>query len=538
MLGAVLANNAKVTDNGGKRSTQGDPTEAALIVAAEQIGLSKQDVERRFPRLRELPFSSERKMMSTLNENGNGQTVLWTKGAPDVILERCAEEFREGDIANMTEDRRADILEANGSLTNDALRTLAVAFRTLPDGLDFHTINSDVLESRLVFVGLIGMIDPPRPEARDAVKRAKEAGIRPVMITGDHPGTALAIAKEVGIDSRAGAVTGLELDRIGAKELASIVGTTSVYARVNPGHKLRIVDALQANGAIVAMTGDGVNDAPALKSADIGVAMGITGTDVSKEAADIVLTDDNFATIVAAVEEGRAIFANIRKFLRYLLSSNVGEVLTIFLGVVFAAPLGLSDQGVLVLPLLATQILWINLITDGPPALALGVDPPSPTLMTSLPRLPHEHVITPGMWIMVGIVGVVMATGTLLVLDACMPGGFLEGSGELRYGRTMAFTTLVLFQLFNALNCRSDRDSAFVRLLGNRWLLGAIVISLALQALVVHMPLFQRAFETADLSLRDWFACLCVASAVMWVTELVKFMRRRPLPRVIPTSGN
>lgn len=387
-------------------------------------------------------------------------------------------------------------------------------------------MDGDVLESGLVFVGLIGMIDPPRPEAGDAVERAKKAGVRPVMITGDHPGTALAIAKELGIDSRAHAVTGKELDGMNADELLSIVGSTSVYARVNPGHKMRIVDALQANGAIVAMTGDGVNDAPALKSADIGVAMGITGTDVSKEAADIVLTDDNFATIVAAVEEGRSIFANIRKFLRYLLSSNAGEVLTIFLGVVFAAPLGLSDHGALVLPLLATQILWINLITDGPPALALGVDPPSTTLMTTPPRAPHEHVITRGMWITVGLVGVVMAVGTLLVLDASMPGGFAEGSGDLRHGRTMAFTTLVLFQLFNALNSRSDRDSAFARLLRNRWLIGAIGMSLGLQVLVVHTPLFQSAFETRPLSLSDWFACFLVASLVMWVMELVKLMSR------------
>src|SRR5690606_36036143 len=284
------------------------------------------------------------------------------------------------------------------------------------------------------FLGLIGMMDPPRAEAKQAVARAKRAGIRPIMVTGDHPRTAVAIASELGIATDAGVVVGIELERMSEEMLDRTVGQVSVYARVNPEHKLRLVRALQRAGATVAMTGDGVNDAPALKTADIGVAMGISGTDVSRQAADMVLADDNFATIVAAVEEGRAIFANIRKFLRYLLSSNVGEVMTMFFGVLLAGQIGLTaDEGAgVVLPLLATQILWINLVTDGAPALALGLDPADPGIMDAPPRPRGEGVITLEMWAGIAFVGLVMAAGTLLVLDAALPGGLIEGSGETR----------------------------------------------------------------------------------------------------------
>ena len=337
------------------------------------------------------------------------------------------------------------------------------------------------VEQDLVFLGLIGMIDPPREEAKEAVARAKGAGIRPIMITGDHPKTAAVIAAELGIATDGRAVTGAELEAMSDEALDRTVRDVSVYARVNPEHKLRIVKALQRSGATVAMTGDGVNDAPALKTADIGVAMGITGTDVSKEAADMVLADDNFATIVAAVEEGRAIFSNIRKFLRYLLSSNIGEVMTMFFGVLLADVIGLTAQasGGVVLPLLATQILWINLVTDGAPALALGVDPADAGSMSKPPRPRGEGVITRRMWAGIFFVGVVMAAGTLLVLDASLPGGLIEGSGNMRYAQTMAFTTLMLFQLFNVFNARSDERSAFAGSFDNRWLWAAVGLSLA-----------------------------------------------------------
>jgi Ca2+-transporting ATPase len=302
---------------------------------------------------------------------------------------------------------------------------------------------------------------------------------------------------------------------------------TSVYARVNPEHKLRIVKALQRDGATVAMTGDGVNDAPALKTADIGVAMGIGGTDVSREAADIVLADDNFATIVAAVEEGRAIFANIRKFLFYLLSSNIGEVLTMFLGVVLGDRLGLPAQrGTIVLPLLATQILWINLVTDGAPALALGVDPADPGLMEQHPRPRSEGVITRRMWRNIFVMGAVIAISTLFVLDASLPGGFVRGSHDLRYAQTMAFTTLVVAQLLNVFNARSDERSAFVGLFTNRWLWAAIALSSALQVLVLYVPAMQKAFGTVGLSIGDWVRCTVAASMVVWVSELLKFVER------------
>ncbi|MBA2703033.1 MAG: HAD-IC family P-type ATPase, partial [Blastocatellia bacterium] len=375
----------------------------------------------------------------------------------------------------------------------------------------------------LVFAGLIGMIDPPREEAKEAVARAKAAGIRPLMITGDHPVTAAVIAAELGITTNGRAATGAEIEKSSDETLIQTIKEVSVYARVNPEHKLRIVKALQREGAIVAMTGDGVNDAPALKTADIGVAMGITGTDVSKEAADIVLADDNFASIVAAVEEGRAIFSNIRKFLRYLLSSNIGEVMTMFFGVLLADLIGLKAEGSgVVLPLLATQILWINLVTDGAPALALGVDPADAGVMTKPPRPRAERVITRRMWAGIFFVGVVMAAGTLLMLDASLPGGLIEGSGSMRYAQTMAFTTLIMFQLFNVFNARSDQRSAFVGMFSNKWLWGAILLSLALHLAVIYIPFLQQAFSTASLSFWDWLRCMAVASTVLWLRELSK----------------
>jgi Ca2+-transporting ATPase len=347
------------------------------------------------------------------------------------------------------------------------------------------------------------------------------------MITGDHPRTASVIAQELGITDDDRAITGAELEELPEDKREKTVAEISVYARVNPKHKLRIVDALRRTGGVVAMTGDGVNDAPALKKADIGIAMGITGTDVSKEAADIVLADDNFASIVAAVEEGRAIFANIRKFLRYLLSSNIGEVLTMFFGVLLAKPLGLhSDDDALVLPLLATQILWINLVTDGPPALALGVDRADEGLMRQPPRPASEGVLTPRMWRGIIFVGVVMAAGTLLVLDASMAGGFIEGSGELAYGQTMAFTTLMLFQIFNVVNARSDEQSAFTHLFTNRWLWSALALSVALQVAVVYVPFLQQAFGTVPLTALDWARCVVAASSVLWLREITKIFAR------------
>jgi Ca2+-transporting ATPase len=528
---ADRANNASVQQQNGRWIVHGDPTEGALVVAARKCGLSGDVLEQRLPRLAEVPFSSERKLMSTLHRDADQEDrgIVFTKGAPDVLLARCVSEVVGDDRRPLTEERRAEILKDNEALAGDALRTIGVAARwvTSETFAEYSGHPDERLEQELVFAGLIGMIDPPRPEARDAVARARHAGIRPLMITGDHPRTAAVIAQELGITTDGRAITGAELGKLTAEEASGLVAEVSVYARVNPEDKLRIVDALRRRGAVVAMTGDGVNDAPALKKADIGVAMGINGTDVSKEAADMILADDNFATIVAAVEEGRAIFANIRKFLRYLLSSNIGEVMTMFFGVVLAKQIGLEiSRDAVVLPLLATQILWINLLTDGPPALALGIDPPDGGLMDQPPRPVGEGVLTAHMWRGIIFVGVIMAAGTLFVLDATVPGGFIDGPGDLRYAQTMAFTTLMLFQMFNVLNARSDVQSAFVRLFTNRWLWAAIGGSVALQVLVVYAPFLQRAFGTVALSAGDWLFCVAVASSVLWLREGNKLLTR------------
>jgi potassium/sodium efflux P-type ATPase len=536
LSGGSLASDASLQEEHGGWTVHGDPTEAAFLVAEAKVAGLSEARRSRFERVGEIPFTSERKLMTTLESDlqRDREISAVTKGAPDVLLARCTEERVGGETRPLTEPRRAEILTAVERLADSALRTLAVAYRRLPPGTGPAAIDS--VERELVYLGMVGIIDPPRPEASEAVSEALAAGVRVVMITGDHPRTAARIAGDLGIAEPGSTVlTGEEIETLGDERLRDAVRESPVYARVAPEHKLRIVDAAQADGAVVAMTGDGVNDAPALKAADIGVAMGVAGTDVAKEAADMVLADDNFATIVSAVREGRGIFANIRKFLRFLLSSNVGEVLTMFMGVVLAGPLGLEDTGTAVaVPLLATQILWINLLTDSAPALAMGVDPPPEDVMRRRPRLLAEPVIDREMWIGILWVGLVMALVTLAALDLRLPGGFLGGSGGIEQARTMAFTTLVLAQLFNCLNARSDRHSAFHRLFTNPLLWCAIAASAALQVAVVQVPFLNDAFETTPLALGDWLACIGLASIVLWAAELKKLvdrLRRRPALR-------
>ncbi|SEK61988.1 cation-translocating P-type ATPase [Nitrosovibrio tenuis] len=531
---ADRANNAVLFERDGRWMVQGDPTEGALIVAARKAGLEAEALDARFKRIGEVPFSSARKLMTTVHTDAHKHEhlLIFTKGAPDLLLGRCSHELVGEETRPLTADRRAAIATANEELAGDALRSIGVAYRSLPvDALSADEVDERI-EQDLVFAGLIGMIDPPRPEAGEAVARAETAGIRPIMITGDHPTTAAVIATQLGIIKETRAINGAELEKMTDEALDQAVREVSVYARVSPEHKLRIVQALQRGGAVVAMTGDGVNDAPALKTADIGIAMGITGTDVSREAADMVLADDNFASIVAAVEEGRAIFSNIQKFLRYLLSSNIGEVLTMFFGVVLADIIGLKPEGqTIVLPVLATQLLWINLVTDGAPALALGVDPPGENVMRTPPRPQGEGVITPEMWFGILFVGVIMAVGTLLVLDASLPGGFIEGSGSMRYAQTMAFTTLVLFSVFTVFNARSDEQSAFIGMFTNKWLWGSLLLAILLQAAVVYVPFLQQAFSTVALRWEDWLFCMLVASSVLWLRELSKLVTRIRNPR-------
>ncbi|TFC93576.1 MULTISPECIES: cation-translocating P-type ATPase [Cryobacterium] len=531
VLGAgSLAGNAQLAERNSEWEIQGDPTEAAFLVAAAKLEGTTGHMAR-FDRLDEVPFTSERKMMSTLHqETSDGSLRIFSKGAPDVLLERCTSLQIGMTVVPLTDERRQRMLADIQALSAQAFRTLGVAYSRA----DENTAPLDEADEHgLIYAGVVGIIDPPRIEVTTAIAQAHRAGVRVVMITGDHPATAARIASDLGIvEPGAPALAGADLDRLDEPGLRDAVRGTSVFARVSPHHKLRIVDALQANGDIVAMTGDGVNDAPALKSADIGVAMGITGTEVTKEAAKIILVDDNFATIVAAVRGGRVILDNIKKFLRYLLSSNMGEVLTVFLGVLLSGVLGLAGASseTVVLPLLVTQILWINLITDSGPALAMGVDPEIDDVMARPPRPIHERMIDLRMWMGIMSTGLVMAAVTLATIDLFLPGGLLPaldpGSDDLTAARTAGFTTLVFAQLFNTLNARSELTTAFHRLFVNRWLWGAILLAVLLQVAVVEFPFLQTAFGTASMTPLHWAVCVGMASLVLWTEELRKWMLR------------
>lgn len=532
--GGSLVNDASLRlDDDGRTVVVGDPTDGALLLAEHALGTADGRTGR-FRRVAEVPFSSERKLMSVLAADAerDGRVVVVVKGAPDVLLGRCTYELVGGNVEVLDEGRRRRVLDAVERMSGEALRTLGVAYRETED-VDVPAGVADTpeaVERDLVLAGLVGIIDPPRPEAQEAVAAARRAGIRVIMITGDHPLTASRIARDLGVVGPASdaVLTGPMLDALDEAGLREAVREVGVFARVAPEHKLRIVDALQADGQVVAMTGDGVNDAPALRSADIGVAMGIAGTEVTRQAAAMILADDNFATIVAAVREGRAIFDNIRKFLRYLLSSNIGEVLTVFGGVVLAGVLGLSGHGeVVAIPLLATQILWINLLTDTAPALAMGVDPQSGDVMARPPRRSTDRVIDRRMWGGVLLTGSVMAAVTLATIDLHLPGGLLPGGEDLTTARTAGFTVLVLAQLVNAFCARSETEPVWRGLLSNRYLWGAVGLSLLLQVAVVHLPLLNRAFGTAPLDLTQWLTCAGMALLVVVAVELRKVVLRR-----------
>jgi P-type Ca2+ transporter type 2C len=502
---ATLASDAHLAHDEaeGHWHLKGDPTEGALVVAAAKAGLHKHDLDAEFPRVNEIPFTSESKRMTTLHTTAEG-VVAYAKGAPEIILAACTVQLTEFGTFRLEAGSKDTLLGIARQMASEALRVLAVA--TKP------AATLDNAEREMTFLGLIGLIDPPRPEARAAIETCRQAGIKPVMITGDHPLTAQAIARELGLLQTGRVVTGADLDALSDDEFDREVEQIDVYARVSPAHKLRVVTALQQRGHLVAMTGDGVNDAPALKKADIGIAMGITGTDVTKEAAAMMLTDDNFASIVAAVEEGRGVFGNIKKYLMYLLSSNIGEM-----GLMAGASLlGLP------LPLSAVQILYVNLATDGLPALALAVDPPEDDLMRRPPRNPKTGIFTRPVVILMLLGGL---WSTVINLGLYI---WATNSGRsVAEATTMTFVSLVLIQFFKAYNFRSDRQSVLHRPFANKWLNRAIGWELLLLAIIIYAPFLQEPFGTFSLPLEDWLIIIALAFSVVPVLEFAKWLERR-----------
>ena len=511
---ATLSSDAHLDYSEPDRAWQlkGDPTEGALIVAAAKAGLHKAELDLKFPRVHEIPFTSESKRMTTLH-TVNGSAVAYAKGAPEIILVSCARQWTESGELLLDDSSRQTILDIAQHMASKALRVLAVAGKS--------NAAADNAENDMTFLGLIGMIDPPRPEAKAAIETCRTAGIKPVMITGDHPVTARAIARELGLLKTERVVTGAELEAMTDDEFDRAVEGIEVYARVSPAHKLRVVTALQQRGHLVAMTGDGVNDAPALKKADIGIAMGITGTDVTKEAAAMMLTDDNFASIVAAVEEGRGVFGNIKKYLMYLLSSNIGEI-----GLMTGASLlGLP------LPLSAVQILYVNLATDGLPALALSVDPPEEDLMQRPPRNAQSGIFTrPVVTLMV--LGGLWST----LINLGLFNWAINSGRSLEQAMTMTFMSLVLIQFFKAYNFRSDRHSVLERPFANKWLNRAVAWELLLLALIVYLPFLQDAFGTYALTAQEWLIIVGLSFTVVPVLEAAKWVIRRQQRQVATRS--
>jgi Ca2+-transporting ATPase len=514
----VLCNGAELKEEGGKYAIVGDPTEGAILSGAAKAGIWKEELEAKFPFVEEIPFDSERKKMTIVRQEGTGggggeRYIAYVKGAPDILLENCKRVQERGAERRMFNEDIVKILRANNYLSDQALRVLAVAYRVFEGKPERY--EASVIESDLTFAGLIAMIDPPREEAKEAIGKCRESGIKAVMITGDHKNTAVAIARELGFfgpDSLA--LTGEELDRISDAEFEGEVQRTSVYARVSPEHKLRAVRAWRKRGDVVAMTGDGVNDAPAVKEADIGVAMGITGTDVTKEVSDMIITDDNFASIVAAVEEGRGIYDNIKKFIHYLLSCNSGEILVMFVASLVGLPL----------PLLPVQILWVNIVTDGLPALALGVDPVDPDVMKRPPRKTDEAVI-PG-----AVARLILAQGVFIAFCSLLAFCFVllvEKEGIVR-ARTAALFAMTCSELFQALNCRSQSVSFFkLGIFTNSKLLLASMGSLVLQILILYIPFTQRVFRVEALSLLDMVVLLVISSLPLWAMELGKLVNKK-----------
>jgi Ca2+-transporting ATPase len=521
----ALCNNASLRRNDQNSTWEifGDPTEGALIVAAAKAGFEKEALEKSYPRVHEIPFTSERKCMTTIHKAPDGEIYAFMKGAPEIVLEKCTHILEGEKERGLTGEKEKKILEINEHLAGNALRVLAMAYRRLPPSTEKYT--ADIIEGKMVFVGLQGMIDPPREEAIGANKKCQKAGIKTVMITGDHKLTAVAVAKEVGIYREGDIVlTGAELDKMSDEEFEKIVEKVTVYARVSPEHKLRIVNALKRKGHIVAMTGDGINDAPAVKAADVGVAMGISGTDVTKEAADLILTDDNFATIVKAVEQGRVIYDNIRKYARFLISCNFDELLVIG---TFAILGGIFAPELFPLPLLPAMILWINLVTDGAPAVALATDLPDIDVMERPPRKPEEGILH-GMGAFIITSFILQATGTILVFcleyyvwpshSWMLPGGTIdEVARQLTYreATTTAFVQAALFELFVVWNCRSEKYSVW-RMGGkafqNKFFVIADLASVALTLGITYIPITQQLFHLTGLSITDLAYVIGVAS--------------------------
>ena len=507
LIAGSLCNDARLINDNGIWKIHGDATEAAFIVAARKAGLDEQELSRKFPRVSEIPFSSETRTMMTMHsnyDNNHFNKTVFIKGAPEKILAQCNQYKTDHGVKPLNEIQKIEILARAQTMAKNALRVLAIAYR--------HGGDLDNRQSELVFLGLAGMLDPPRTEALDAVQKCFHAGIRPVMITGDHPVTAEAIARDLGILSSGRIVIGSELESMTDQQLAESISDVQVFARVSPEHKLRIVQAFQKNGHIVAMTGDGVNDAPALKKADIGISMGISGTDVTREASAMMLTDDNFASIVSAVEEGRGIYDNIKKYLTYLLSSNIGEI-----GLMASATL----MGI-PLPLSAVQILYVNLATDGLPALALSVDPPDPDIMNRKPNDPQKGIFTKP------ILALMLTGGIWSTLVNIALFQWARTSGRsLSEAMTMTFVSLVLIQFFKAYNFRSDRDPVFKKPFANKWLNLAIFWELCLLGLIIYLPFFHESFGTFGLPLEDWFIILGSATTIVPVLESVKWLIRR-----------